>query len=239
MSVLQRVLKPLRQAARAFFVQDLSLRKHEGHLALVLEEPAPKGKAARDDPAKRREREELALILQQLRGVLAETSDARSSARHLIFVEHALEKKGLRALHKLPVDVLQRALDQFEALVTNWSPVGLANLRSKIAVAIIDREHMDPNAEADLYSTAMPVEALESAPRHEATAPARSDDDALAAAYAALGAASPAPAAAPAGDKPAIELHTELNSPSGKAAVRAAARTSVALPEIRLRDLQN
>ena len=105
----------------------------------------------------------LLLMLLQLAHVLADGPDTRSTLRHLVFVEHALNRKGLRALDKLPVDVLQRALEQLEGVVSNWSPVGLANLRSKMAVAIIDREHMDPEAEAEHYRTSMPMEAPEPA----------------------------------------------------------------------------
>lgn len=82
---------------------------------------------------------DLRLILEQLRSLLDESQDTRTSMRHLAFIEHALNRMGLRALSLLPVDMLRRALNQFELLVTNWSPVGLATLRSKMAVSIIDR----------------------------------------------------------------------------------------------------
>jgi hypothetical protein len=129
--------------------------------------------------------------------------ETRQTMRHLVFVEQALAKKGLKALHKLPLDVLQHALAQLEGLVTNWSPVGLASLRSKMAVAIIDRDHLDHDAEADVYRTAAVLDAP--CPRpvcapESALGP--SDDDALAAAYAALGAVAPG----------AVETQSELGS---------------------------
>ena len=40
------------------------------------------------------------------------------------------------------------------SVVTNWSPVGLASLRSKMAVAIIDRDHRNPANEDEVYRTA-------------------------------------------------------------------------------------
>jgi hypothetical protein len=105
--------------------------------------------------------------------------------------------------------VLQHALAQLEGLVTNWSPVGLASLRSKMAVAIIDRDHLDHDAEADVYRTAAVLEAP--CRRRPAVAPEStldpSDDDALAAAYAALGALAPG----------AIETQSELGSRSARA----------------------
>jgi hypothetical protein len=168
-------------------------------------------------------------MLQQLRALLAELPQARQTLRHLVFVEQALAKKGLRALHKLPLEVLQRALEQLEGLVTNWSPTGLASLRSKMAVAIIDREHMDPDAEADAYRT---VAVLDAEPLQEPLPQVESctDDDALAAAYAALGSLAPETAA--------VELHSELGSPSARAVAPPPARAGDGV-EIRLRELQD
>ncbi len=254
MSLISRALNPLRQALRAFFVHDIALRKSSAGLSVVLEERATADKKGKDGPEEalaRKDREAVDLILAQLADVLADGPDTRSTLRHLVFVEHALNRKGLRALDKLPVDVLQRALEQLEGVVSNWSPVGLANLRSKMAVAIIDREHMDPEAEAEHYRTSMPMEAPEpSVPRagsklanatHSAdpAEPALSDDDILAAAYAALGASAP-PQAGPAqaGAGMAMELHTELGSPSAKALARAAGRPNEPLPAIKLREFE-
>ena len=97
-------------------------------------------------------------MLRQLGALLSEQPETRQRSRHLVFVEHALNKMGQRALYKLPLDVLQPALHQLQGLVTNWSPEGLANLRSKMAVAVMDREHLDPEAEAEVYKTSIPLE---------------------------------------------------------------------------------
>ncbi len=254
MSLISRALNPLRQALRAFFVHDIALRKSSAGLSVVLEERATPDKTGKDGPEEalaRKDREAVDLILVQLADVLADGPDTHSTLRHLVFVEHALNRKGLRALDKLPVDVLQRALEQLEGVVSNWSPVGLANLRSKMAVAIIDREHMDPEAEAEHYRTSMPMEAPEpsvtragsklgnASSSADPAEPALSDDDVLAAAYAALGASAP-PQAGPAqaGAGLAMELHTELGSPSAKALARAAGRPSEPLPAIKLREFE-
>ena len=131
--VLSKLFNPVRRAAVAFFKHDLALRKDPAGLQIVLESravtPAPAKKPKKDSRAElaaRREKQDLALILEQLGGLLAELPETRSALRHLVFVEHALQKKGVRALHKLPLDVLQRAHEQLESLVVNWSPVGLA-----------------------------------------------------------------------------------------------------------------
>jgi len=233
MRPLFKVIGLLRHAAATFFRHDLALRHGEDGVHIVLEERAPaadrKRKPNRVELATKRDNAELTLMLEQLRTLLAELPQARQTLRHLAFVEQALAKKGLRALHKLPLEVLQRALEQLESLVTNWSPTGLANLRSKMAVAIIDREHMDPDAEADAYRT---VAVLDTEPLEEAPPGVESnnDDDALAAAYAALGNLAP--------EKAAVEMHTELGSPSARAVVPPVTRRDDGAVEIRLRELQ-
>ena len=234
MSSLLRLFDPLRQAATAFFRHELTLRRDEHGLRLVLELSGAErcrkrpAESARDE-ATQKEAAELALMLEQLRALLSGAArDEAHAARPGGFVEQALAKKGLRALRKLPLDVLQRALVQFEGLVTNWSPVGLANLRSKMAVAIIDREHMDPDAEADAYRTAavldtdpdeLPLDGSQSS----------SDDDALAAAYAALGEAGPS----------AVEMQPELGSPSARAVAQALPSPAVDKDPIKLREFQH
>ncbi len=161
MRPLLKLFDPIRHAFGAFFKHDLAFKRSEtGNVQLVLEAKAadapdaPKKRVTRQEVAQRKDKQELSLIVEQLGALLAEVPETRAALRHLVFVEHALQKKGLKALHKLPLDVLQRALEQLEGLVTNWSPAGLANLRSKMAVAIIDREHQDPEAEGDAYRTA-------------------------------------------------------------------------------------
>lgn len=236
MSTIQRLFMPLRQAAQIFFARDLGLRRGEAGLEIVLQERrvGRQKPLTREELAKRKEREELQQMLQQLAAVLDELPETRRTLRHLVFVEQALQRKGWRSLHKLPLDLLQRALEQLEGLVVNWSPVGLANLRSKMAVAIIDREHMDPNAEADAYRTSMPMEAgaqaaADEAPEvveldadsAEAMALAEGDEAALAAAYAALGVAAGEPG--PAAPRPAeIAAQTLQRSRSSAAAALSA-----------------
>ena len=228
MKLMSRLFDPLRHVATAFFKHDVALRRDSEtrHVKIVLCERGskPGDKLSREELAARKEREELALMRAQLAELLDTLPETRSAMRHLTFVEHALGKKGIRALHKVPLDVLQHALAQFEGLVTNWSPVGLANLRSKMAVAIIDREHMDPDAEADAYRTAAVLD--HGATPGDAALPdvhERGDDEALAAAYAALG--NLAPFACGDDTPPApVELVGELGSPSAKAAPRGSAR---------------
>jgi hypothetical protein len=269
MNPIQRLIRPLNNALQVFFARDLTLRRGEAGVEIVLAERDSGGrpvvKPSRAELQQRKERSELELMQQQLAAVLDEMPETRSTLRHLVFVEHALSRKGWRALHKLPLDVLQRALDQLEGLVQNWSPEGLANLRSKMAVAIIDREHMDPDAEADNYRTSMPMDLAPPPVRAEtamvdACSVSEEDGDALAAAYAALGAAASAPDPSPAelaaralaqvqasaqatvqnsfADHEPLEYHAELGSPSARSQPRENLAGKGKLGPIKLRELQ-
>ena len=247
MSSMQRLLRPLRQVAAAFFKHDLALRRDGVEVRLVLEErpkAAPRT-PSRAELAQRKDDAELAQMRAELAALLNELPETRQTMRHLVFVEHALAKKGLKALHKVPLDVLQHALDQLEGLVVNWSPVGLANLRSKMAVAVIDREHMDPDAESDIFRTSAVFDHAPAAVAREPQPNAESsDDEALAAAYAALGACSSGDGAidgaahVPAGE--GVQMHTELGSRSGKVVLRAqnSALSPQPREEIRIRQLE-
>ena len=213
------------QGVLAFFRNDIELKRDPSGVKVVLQAqpPKPSKRKTREQETVKRDTDELQLIRQQLTALLDELAETRPALKHLVFVEHAIGKRGLKALHKLPVDVLEKALVQLEGLVTNWSPVGLASLRSKMAVAIIDREHRNPEAEADAYRTAAVMDNLhEDAPPAE---PQGNEDEALAAAYAALGHLAPAASA--------VEVQTELQSPSARGAGREAARAfSNSLPPV-------
>lgn len=234
---LFRLVHGIRAAVQAFFKADVALQRQTDGVHIVLKDrppPAPKpGKpATREELVARRDKEELQLMLEQLAQLLDELPETRDTLRHLVFVEKALAKKGLRALHKLPLDVLQRALEQLEGLVTNWTPAGLASLRSRMAVSIIDREHMDPEAEADAFRTAAVIDTMPVVPQ-AAQAAECSDDEALAAAYAALGDVAPG----------AVAMQGELSSPSARAiereVMRPLSRAGTAPDAIKLRELQH
>lgn len=234
MSAILKFFDPLRHAVAAFFKHDIALRRDDSGLQIVLEPKIESGvkkkpkKGSREDAAQRKDKQDLALVLQQLGALLSELPETRQTMRPLVFVEQGLQKKGLRALHKLPLDVLQRALEQLEALVTNWSPVGLANLRSKMAVAILDREHMDPEAEADAYRTAAVMDAVADEPALP-DVHTLSDDEALAAAYAAMGTLP---------HQDGIEFQGELGSSSTKAMAAPLPRASASADDIQLLEVR-
>lgn len=210
MRVLSKVFRPFTRAAVAFFSHDLTLRRSREGIKVVLQARSPGTKpvlGAREQARLDQEQKELQLMLSELDELLDQQPGSRQTLRHIEYVRQSLHKKGLRALHKVPLDVLQHALEQFESLVSNWSPVGLASLRSKMAVAVIDREHINPDAEADAYRTTAVIDSLPGIPSLPEVE-VRSDDDALAAAYAALTGATPAAE---------IELQPDLGARSAKA----------------------
>lgn len=96
---------------------------------------APKSRASQGLDAGR-----LALMRTELRMLMKRHSQARSLARHLAYFERAMQQFGARAFDEVPVDVLRKALIQIEFLVTNWSALGLAEVRSRLAIALSDRE---------------------------------------------------------------------------------------------------
>lgn len=235
MSAVPRWFKPLKQIVDAIFRHDLSLRRDAQGVRVVLNDRANglgPGRMSPAEEAAAKERQEVALMRTQLSALLDELPETRNTMRHLAFVDQALGKKGLRALDKLPLELMRHALDQFEGLVTNWSPVGLAGLRAKMAVAIIRREAMDPDEGPDSYRTS----ALhETGPPRDAAGVVvleREDEEALAAAYAAY-AAMRSSTISP----NEVEMHGELDSPSARAA-RAAAVGQLPPQEIKLRQLE-
>lgn len=196
--MLTHLLDPLQRAAIAFFKHDVALRRTNGSVQIVLKQRGgPPPKPTRQELALRKEAQDLALIREQLADLLGGLPQARQGMPHLLFVQRALDKNGFEAVHKLPLDVLRPALAQLERLVTNWSPEGLANLRSKMAVSIIERTRGEAAGEDDSSPTAAVLDAGSSQlpSLGEVSELGCDDEEALAAAYAALGSLAPVPAA--------------------------------------------
>jgi hypothetical protein len=226
------LLKRVSKGVTAFFTHDVEIKRADDGVKVVLQHTTTVVKTlTREQVAAKAAKQELAVMRQQLADLLDELPETRQALRHLVFVEHAIGKHGLKALHKLPVDVMERALTQFEGLVTNWSPIGLASLRSKMAVAIIDRDHCNPTADDEVFRTAAVMDTLPVA--HAEELQDNSDDEALAAAYAALGHLAPGAAT--------VEMQGELSSPSARVLEREAARpvAGAAPDSIKLRELEH
>jgi hypothetical protein len=116
---------------RRFLERPINVGK--GSVRLGLEPSAQRAQAReerrlRDRPMKR----ELYLLLQQ-------HPSSRQLVRHLDVVERTLRRGGMEAVEALPIHVITKALTQLDLLVRDWSPVGLAALRSRLAVMVKTR----------------------------------------------------------------------------------------------------
>jgi hypothetical protein len=61
---------------------------------------------------------------------------SRQLLRHLWFIEVTLARQGIEGLELLPIQVLSRGLVELERVVADWSPAGLADLRSRLALLV-------------------------------------------------------------------------------------------------------
>ena len=86
---------------------------------------------ARSDERKhvRRMRADLFFMLEQ-------HPSSRELVRALALVERTMQRSGFEGVDKLPQKVLARSLIELERLVRDWSPEGLAELRSRLAVLV-------------------------------------------------------------------------------------------------------
>jgi hypothetical protein len=96
---------------------------------------------------------------------------SRQTMRHLDLIERTLRRLDIEAVEALPVKVLAKGLDELEALVRDWSTAGLAEVRSRLAVAVKLRRH-EANAstpsQIERYdSNAPPIEAEVNEVSHE------------------------------------------------------------------------
>jgi len=231
MSAVPSWFKPLKQIVDAIFRHDLVLRRDASGVRVVLSDRARVAAPGRKRPAEEaaaKQRQELALMRSQLATVLDELPQTRHTLQHLAFVDQALGKEGLCALDKLPPGLMRHALDQFEGLVSNWSPVGLASLRAKMAVALIRRGPSGPDEgpgadrTSALHGTGLPRDAA------GVVALERADEEALAAAYAAY-----ATVGGPTVPSTEVLLHGKPDLPSARAArtPEAEAEAEAASPE--------
>lgn len=131
------------KTVRRFLQRPLSVQ--QGNLTLGVAASNLRAQA-RDDHRQRvrRMRRDLYELMQQ-------HPSSRQLMRHLDLVERTLRHEGYTAVEALPVRVIAKALTQLEKLVWDWSAPGLAELRSRLAVMVKNRQ---PEAEQDAANTA-------------------------------------------------------------------------------------
>mgnify|MGYP001177789404 CR=1 FL=1 len=142
MEVVRLIRAPFRALVDLLFRRQVRVGWRAGP-RLALADPAAEGRPSAERLAAERARAECLQIKQELAAALDELPGLRDTLRHLAWVESALAQRGLAALDEVPLAVLEQALDQFEGLVSNWSPRGLAALRSKMAVAVAARTRVE------------------------------------------------------------------------------------------------
>lgn len=89
--------------------------------------------------AREEHRQRVRRMRRDLYQLLEQHAASRALMRHLDLVERTLRTEGFSAVEALPVRVIAKALQQLERLVWDWSPVGLAELRSRMAVIVKER----------------------------------------------------------------------------------------------------
>lgn len=131
------------QAMRRFLQRPISVA--QGTLTLGVP-PVSLRKQSREE-----ERQRVRRMRRDLYELMEQHPGSRKLMRHLDMVERCLRREGYAAVEALPVRVITKALAQLENLVRDWTKTGLAELRSRLAVMVKNRQ---PEAEQDAASTA-------------------------------------------------------------------------------------
>ncbi len=108
------------------------------------------------------------LMRRELYTLLEQHPSSRELMRHLDLVERTLRQEGFSAVQALPVRVIAKALQQLEKLVWDWSPSGLAELRSRLAMIVRTRQAADA-AESAMAAAATQPSAKALAPDRESS----------------------------------------------------------------------
>jgi len=140
-SPLVRALRAPLRFVGDLFARELRLERDGKNLNIKLASKASAAPAATKPQAPPSPAEiELNQMRAELKKLLDVHPGTRRVMRHLVYFERALATDGLRALIEIPEEVLGTALEQLEKLVSNWSNRDLATLRSKMSVAVVNRQ---------------------------------------------------------------------------------------------------
>lgn len=111
-----------------FFKRPLSLQNGEISLGVA--------RSTLIEQARATERKHVRRMRADLFFMLEQHPASRELVRSLALVERTMQRSGFEGVDQLPQKVLARALTELERLVWDWSPVGLAELRSRLAVLV-------------------------------------------------------------------------------------------------------
>ena len=179
---------PLQRALRAIFVDELHLQRGPRGLSLGLKRSITTPSAKRTlvpeaTKAQLAASAELAPIQRELAILFDSMPGSRRALCHLAYVEQELTEQGLARLATMALSPLRQGLDELENAVVNWSPAGLATLRSKMAVTLREREAASDGEEIDVRVSRANLPAPEVIESRAETTDADLDQAALLAAY--------------------------------------------------------
>jgi hypothetical protein len=123
--------------------RNIKLERSDGKVRVTLD--SPQASAART-PAETAANVAARAMRQELKELLNRCPGSREVLPHLAGVEHAIKTQGLAAFDALPQRVLQRALGQLESVVAEPVGAGIAELRSRIGVALKNFEKIEQAA---------------------------------------------------------------------------------------------
>jgi hypothetical protein len=140
-NVLKSQLDSSLKSVRRFLERPICVQ--QGNLTLGV--PASSQRAQ----AREAQRQRVRRMRRDLYQLMEQHPSSRQLMRHLDLVERTLRDGGLGAIEALPVRVIANALAQMERLVWDWTPVGLAELRSRLAVIVKNRPAQAAKEEAE------------------------------------------------------------------------------------------
>ena len=131
LQVLKSQLGQSLSSVRRFLQKPIKL--DEGNITLGA------SAASLREQAREKTRKQVRHMKRDLRELLSQHPSSRQLMRHLAAVERTLGTEGLAGFEAMPVRVVATALTELERLVWDWSPTGLAELRSRMAVIVKNR----------------------------------------------------------------------------------------------------
>lgn len=136
------LLQPLAGLNR-LLSSDFKLRRQDGRLRVVVEQvqPSPPSPSQAATPSRPASAADIALSMQvELRQLITQHQKTRQLMRHLGYIERTLRKNGPDALDDIPLNVLSKGFSQLKSIVSDWSPPGLSELRSRLSILIAAKE---------------------------------------------------------------------------------------------------
>ena len=131
LQVLKSQLGQSMSSVRLFLQKPIKL--DEGNITLGASETSLR------EQAREKTRKQVRHMRRDLHALLSQHLSSRQLMRHLATVERTLRTEGLAGFEAMPVRVVATALTELERLVWDWSPTGLAELRSRMAVIVKSR----------------------------------------------------------------------------------------------------